>query len=166
MDKDFHFTLTRGQRTDYSPLYMLWYNANWWICCLVVPLIKSDRQWYSNYHYCSKFHIPYVEWFRVVNCLTASNKKKKQIKNNLWGSSIKQVFYSNMCSILSPERKNKVLFNIKCKYQMHLDPPPLKNSASETDVVSIVIVREIDLELLFPSFNCLLVFHTFLNCPL
>lgn len=51
-------------------------------------------------------------------------KEKKQTKNNLWGSSIKQVFYSNMCSILSPERKNKVLFNIKYKYQMHLDPPP------------------------------------------
>lgn len=94
--------------------------------------------------------------------------KKKQTKNNLWGSSIKQVFYSNMCSILSPERKNKVLFNIKCKYQMHLDPPPpqLKNSASETNVMSIIMVREIDLELLFPFFNCLLVFHTFLNCPL
>lgn len=85
MDKDFHFTLTRGQRTDYSPLYMLWYNANWWICCLVVPLIKSDRQWYSNYHYCSKFHIPYVEWFRVVNRLTASNKKKETNKKQSMG---------------------------------------------------------------------------------
>lgn len=50
---------------------------------------------------------------------------------------------------------------------MHLDPlPQLKNSASETNVMSIIMVREIDLELLFPLFNCLLVFHTFLNCPL
>lgn len=147
MDKDFHFTLTRAQKTDYSPLYMLWYNAYRCIHCLVIPLMKSDRQWYTNYHYCSKFHVPYVYWFRVVYRWLESTKEQSM------GSSIKQAFYSNMCSILSPEKRTKCY-----KYQMYLDPP--KNSA---DVESIIMNREIDPELLFPSFNSLFVFHTFLK---